>query len=577
MTANEIRQKFVSFFKNKDHSAIPAASLVPEDDPSVLFTTAGMQQFKRYYTQPEEAPAKNVVTIQPCFRTSDIEQVGDKTHLTFFEMLGNFSFGEYFKKGAIDYAWEFLTGKEWLEIDPKKITCSIFAGERDLPRDDGSAQILQDKNLPFKELDREENFWGPIGNEGPCGPTVEFYLDGIEVWNLVFNEYYKTADGKFKPLKIKGVDTGMGLERILAVLNDKDDIFETELFKPAIQKIQDLSGKKYSDFSQEFRIITDHIKAATFGLSAGIVPSNVERGYIIRRLIRRAIVKAWTLEIKENFTSQIVEEIFSIYPDYFKETKNILDQFDQEENKFRKTLERGLKIFQSPGGFGAAVFGGAPFGALIPQKLTGKKLFDLYQTYGFPLELSLEIAKEKGMRIDDTVLKEFNTELKRHKELSRTASAGMFRGGLAEMDEKAIRNHTATHLLQAALREVLGDHIQQKGSHITEERLRFDFSHPKALTQDEIQKIETLVNEKIKAGLPVNKKEMTLEEAKKAGAIALFDGRYGEKVTVYSINNFSKEVCRGPHVKNTSEIGSFKIIKEESSAAGIRRIKAVTQ
>ncbi len=576
MDSQKLRQLFCDFFKQKGHMIMPPSSLIPENDPTVLFTSAGMQQFKKFYTHPEEAPTKNIVTIQPCIRTSDIGEVGDDTHLTFFEMLGNFSFGGYFKNEAIAWAWDFLT-KE-LKIEPQKISCSIFAGDGKNPRDDESAKILEKMGIQFKEHNRDDNFWGPTGNEGPCGPTVEFYVDKIEIWNLVFNEYYKNLDGKYRELATKGVDTGMGLERMLAVINHAENVFHTDLF--------DLSHKKLHQFLKkedpiDERVILDHIKTSTFALNDSITISNKGQGYIIRRLIRRAIVKAKQIGIDKNFTVDLAGEIFKTYENRYRfDQKIIQDELDREETKFRNTLSQGLKIFEKRiiGGFGSQAFGG-----LLPKhkeyRIDGKKLFDLYQTYGFPIEISLELARQNNLIIDKKAMEDFNTELKKHQGLSRTASAGMFKGGLADESEEVTKLHTAAHLVLAALRQVLGEHVIQKGSNITPERLRLDFSHAEKLSDDQIQQIESLVNKKIKQDLPVVMEEMPVEVAKETGAMGVFNEKYGHKVKVYTIgpahSYFSKEICGGPHVEQTGVLGHFKITKEESSSAGVRRIKAV--
>ena len=567
MKSEEIRKKFIEFFESKGHKEERPSSLV-SDDPTTLFTTAGMQQFKKHYFEPSEAPWARVVTIQPCLRTSDIEEVGDESHLTFFEMLGNFSFGyplvkeSYFKKEAIEWAWEFLTSV--LGIEKSRLSATYFKGGNGLPKDKKSLEILKGikelKNI--KGEDFKENFWS-LGAEGsPGGPTVELYIDGVEVWNLVFNEYIYRKD-KFEPSKYKGVDTGMGLERLAVVMQDKNDVFETDLFEPIIKKIEEISGKKYEDNKREFRIIADHLKAAENLVVAGVHPSNKEESYIVRRLIRRTIVKAYNLGIKDNFIAKII--------------KNSI--IEEEEEKFRKNIEIGLKCFEKRvGGFGSAA--------------SGKTLFDLYQTYGFPIELSLEIAQEKGIKIDKSAILEYKKEYESHQKLSQTASAGMFKGGLADKGEETTKLHTAAHLLLAALRKVLGDHVVQKGSNITPERLRLDFSHSEKMTPEQIQKTENLVNEQIQKNLSVKMEEMSLKEAKKSGAMGVFDERYGDKVKVYTIGEspstrkarsgsrekyFSREICGGPHVKNTQELHKFKITKEESSSAGIRRIKAVLE
>ncbi|MEK9156458.1 MAG: alanine--tRNA ligase-related protein [Patescibacteria group bacterium] len=654
MTSSEIRQKFLDFFKEKGHTVLPSASLMPENDSSVLFTTAGMQQFKHYYSRPDEAPAVRIATAQKCVRTGDIDEVGDKTHLTFFEMLGNFSFGyptkegSYFKKEAIEMAWEFLT--QVLKIDINRISATYFNPSSVIPSpstslragsesrdlllgDDESYQLLKKitgfSDEKIKGTGKDETFWGPTGNEGPCGPTVEFYIDGIEIWNLVFNQYY-CKDGQYTPLKYQGVDTGMGFERLLTVLNGVDSVYETDLFKVIIKKIEEVSGKRYDDFITEFRIIADHIKAATFLINDGVVPSNKDRGYVLRRLIRRAIVKAHQLGITSNFTADLAKVVFGVYNSsvYFggvipapdrvggKHPARIQDsgspiracpvldtgtgmtrekipgELKTEEVKFRQTLKRGIDQISAIELAIKKNIGPAGF------RVSGKDLFNLYQSYGFPLELSIEEFSRRDLQIDPDEIENYRIELRKHQELSRTAAVGMFKGGLVGNDEDVIKNHTAAHLLLAALRRVLGDHVIQKGSNITAERLRFDFSHPQKMAPEQIKAVEDLVNEQIQKDLPVVCEEMTLEEAKKSDAMGVFDAKYGDRVKVYTIGRvpslserglspegtvprpeeyFSREICGGPHVSRTGELGHFKITKEEASSAGVRRIKAMLE
>lgn len=544
---------------------IPSASLVPENDPSVLFNTAGMQQFKRFYTKPDEAPTSKIVTCQKCIRTGDIEEVGDDTHLTFFEMLGNFSFGypekegSYFKEDAIKFAWEFLT--EELKIKKGRIHATYFEGKKDIPADEESLKILQkiEGLIEIKPQGFDNNFWS-LGTEGsPGGPTVEFYVDDIEVWNLVFNEYV-LIDGKYQETKFKGVDTGMGLERLLAVINGEESAYETDLFESNIEKTEKLSDKEYADHQKEFRVIADHIKTAVFAISDYILPSNKDAGYIVRRLIRRAIVKANQLGIESDIASKLADSIFEIYEGVYSFTKDrVKSELGKEEKKFRKTLKEGLSKINSD------------------EELTGKDLFDLYQSFGLPMEVSLEEAKNKNIKINDSAIEEYNKSMLGHQELSRTASAGMFKGGLADSGEEAIKYHTATHLLQQALKDVLGESVGQKGSNINAERMRFDFTYPDKMTPEQIKEVENIVNEKIKDDLLITMEEMSPEEAKESGAIGLFEHKYGDKVKVYSIDSFSREICGGPHVIRTGELGHFKILKEESSSAGVRRIKAVLE
>ncbi len=561
MQSKELREKFIKFFVERGHKLMPPSSLIPENDPSVLFTTAGMQQFKRFYTNPKEAPAKNVVTCQPCLRTSDIDLVGDETHLTFFEMLGNFSFGGYFKKEAIEWAYEFLA--KVLNIDSDRMMCSIFSGDEKNPRDDESAEILADMSVKYEEHDRYDNFWGPTGSEGPCGPTVEFYVDGVEVWNLVFNEYYKNSDGSYKKLETLGIDTGMGLERMLVVVNKAENVFHTDIFDLEHKKLHELLT---TENPVAERIILDHIKASCFVLNNKVLPSNKDRGYIVRRLIRRAIVKAKKIGIEQNFTDKLLEPINKTYQNYGIEVEVITNELKKEEEKFRKVLSQGIKEFNK-----------------IKNNLDGEKAFNLYQSYGFPIEITEEMAKEAGIKIDE---KEFEKAFNQHQEISRAGVSG-FKSGLVGETEITTRMHTANHLLLKALQEVLGPDVHQRGSNINEERIRFDFSYPKPMTEEEVKKTENIVNEKIAEDLPVVKKETTVEEAKKLGAEAQFLNKYSmyDKLTMYSIGDpstgsgqaYSNELCGGPHVKSTGGIGKFKIIKEESSSAGVRRIRAVLE
>lgn len=536
-----------------------------------------------------------MANVQVCIRTQDIDEVGDETHHTLFEMLGNWSLGDYFKDEAIKFSFEFLTSKKWLSLEKEKLAISVFEGDSE------SEKIWLDLGIPkerIKELGEKDNWWGPAGQTGPCGPDTEmFYWSGekqapkefnpedkkwVEIWNDVFMQYFKNMDGKYEPLPQKNVDTGMGLERVLRVKNRLNDDYQSDVFLPIIQKIEELSQKQYGyhkkitdnygsfspnveidksgdwgyvDRDREMRIIADHIKAATFiiGDKRGVEPSNLGQGYVVRRLIRRAIRYGKRLGLPENFLNDLVIKVIEIYGGaypYIKEKENYIKNVIQKEaEKFEKTLEQGLKEF---------------------EKNTDP--FILFTTYGFPIELTQELAREKGREID---IEKFNEDFKKHQELSRTASSGMFKGGLADAGIQATKYHTATHLLLAALRKVLGEHVYQRGSNINTERLRFDFSHSEKMTDQEIKKVEDLVNEKIKEGLEVVCEEMPLEKAKKEGAVGIFENKYGEKVKVYSVAEFSKEICGGPHVKRTSELGSFKIIKEESSASGVRRIRAV--
>jgi len=561
MNSTVLRKTFLDFFSKKGHFIVPSSSLIPAD-PSVLFTTAGMQQFKPYYLGKKSPYGKNVVSCQKCFRTSDIEEVGDEKHLTFLEMLGNFSFGGYFKEEAIKLAFDFLF-KE-LKLKKDEFFFTVFKGDEEVPFDKESFLIWRKLGVSeekIKRFGREENFWGPTGREGPCGPTTEIHVNGIELWNLVFNEYYSDQAKKLTPLKQKGVDTGMGLERLAMICQGKNSVYETDLFESIIKEISNFQFPISN--LKAVRIIADHIKGAVFLISEGFFPSNVERGYVLRRILRRAIRYGKLFNLPKNFLISLAQKVIEIYKDVYPEVKSketdILTIIQNEEEKFGKTLEAGLKQFEK-----------------VSQRgdILGIDAFHLYDTYGFPLELTIELAKEKNLAVDE---KGFQEAFKKHQEISRAGVEKKFGGVGKETTYEAKKLHTATHLLHAALREILGSHIKQMGSDITPQRLRFDFSHPKKLTDEELKRVEDLVNQKIKEDSEVKRDEMNYEEAIKSGALAFFKEKYPEKVTVYSINKFSKEICAGPHVNRTGELGYFKIIKEESCGAGIRRIRAVLE
>lgn len=618
MTSRGIRKKYIEFFKSKGHQEIPSASLMPENDPTVLFTTAGMHPLVPFLLGETHPAGKRLVDVQKCVRTGDIDEVGDQWHLSFFEMLGNWSLGDYFKKEAIEWSFEFLTGKSWLAIDPTRLYVSVFEGDNDAPRDEEAITIWKEQfakigieakvwqNGPINEGERifpfnkKENWWGPAGETGPCGPDTEMFYDTgkekcsaecnpscscgkfVEIWNDVFMQYNKTREGKYELARQKNIDTGMGLERITAVLQGKDNNYETELFTPIIAEIEKISNTTYTpspDLIRPMRIIADHIRAATFilGDDKAIAPSNIGQGYVLRRFIRRAVRYGKQIGITDNFTTQISKVIIKNYKETYPElgrNKNfIIDELNKEEEKFHKTLEKGLKKINE-------IILYPPGGELFTKLLPGDVVFDLYQTYGFPLEMTQEIAHENGIEVDEIG---FKKHLQNHQELSRTASAGMFKGGLSDAGEQATKYHTATHLLHQALRQVLGEHVQQKGSNINADRLRFDFSHPEKMTPKQIARVEEIVNEQIRRKLPVHCEEMSVEEAKSNGALGFFESKYGEKVKVYSIGSsiseggefFSREICGGPHVKSIDELGQFKIQKEEASSAGVRRIKAI--
>jgi len=619
MTSIELRQKYLDFFKLRNHAIIGSASLIPENDPTVLFTTAGMHPLVPYLLGAKHPAGSRLVGAQKCIRTGDIEEVGDKTHHTFFEMMGNWSLGDYFKKESIAYSWEFLTDAHGLALDKNRLAVSVFAGDADSGFDqeayDTWSAIFTENNLPLERIARlpkKNNWWGPAGVTGPCGPDTEiFYWVGaedkvpgsfnddndswVEIWNNVFMQYNKNIDAKFELLQQKNVDTGLGLERTLAALNGLDDNYQTDLFINIVHKIEELSGHKYgenAETTRAIRIVVDHLKAATFiiGDDKGIVPANTDQGYVVRRLIRRAVRYGRQLNItKELWTKDIAAVVINDYQDVYsgleKHQQFIFDNLDKEEEKFSRTLENGLKELDK----------------IIQDKkeLDGQDLFNLYQSFGFPVELSLEELKSREeaaphnyiLKADteDILLQGFAAEMKKHQDLSRTASAGRFKGGLADAGDETVKLHTTAHLLLAALRKVLGDHVIQKGSNITAERLRLDFSHPDKMTPEQIKRVEDLVNGAIKENYTVSCEELSLDEARRRGAMGVFNSKYGELVKVYSVSHldndkkpnlemaFSQEICGGPHVENTGILGNFKIQKEEASSSGVRRIKAIVQ
>ncbi len=591
MDFKELRNKYVGFFESKGHKHIASSSLIPENDPTVLFTTAGMHPLVPYLLGQPHPEGRRLVDWQKCIRTGDIDDVGDPAHLTFFEMLGNWSLGDYFKKEAISWSYEFLI-KE-LGFKPEQLHVTVFEGDADAPRDEESAGYWEGLGIPKERIHfkpKEDNWWGPAGTTGPCGPDTEMFIDTglpacsdkcgpgchcgkyIEIWNNVFMQYNKQEDGTFIPLSQKNVDTGMGIERTVAMLSGKKSVYETDIFKPIINKIEQLSGKTYGsdeETSRAIRIISDHIRTATFiiGDERGISPSNVGAGYVLRRLIRRSVRFGKKLGINKAFLADIAQVVIDMmsqfYPELIQNKQRIFDELSAEEAKFETTLQTGLNEFNKVAG---------KLAEHNQSGISGKTAFKLYDTYGFPLELTLELAKEKNMTVD---VDGFNEQYNKHKEESRTASKGAFKAGLADHAEETTNLHSATHLLHAALRKVLGDHVQQKGSNITQERLRFDFSHPQKVTPEQLKQVEDLVNEQIQKKMPITMEVMTLEEAKAQGALAFFTSKYGEKVKVYTMGDFSKEVCGGPHAANTGDLGKFIIKKEEASSAGVRRIKAV--
>lgn len=584
LTSQEIREKFIAFFEKRNHAVLPSASLVPENDPSVLFNTAGMQPLVPYLLGEQHPRGTRLVNAQKCVRTVDIDEIGDNTHATFFEMLGNWSLGDYFKEDAIKWSYEFLTSREeGLGLDPERLYVTVFEGDENAPRDNEALEIWK-KLIPENRIyfmGATSNWWSP-GDNGPCGPdsemfydvtvdglgdmTKEEYLaaddrqDVVEIWNDVFMEYEK-KDGKvIGKLSNKNVDTGSGLERVTMVVQGKDNIFATDLLAPLMERIAVLSS---NPSEKSMRIVADHIRTVTFMIGDGVLPSNTDRGYILRRLLRRAVRFADLLGMPIQALSTLVpvvaEKYAEAYPSISQQQEVIQTAIDGEEKKFRATLTKGLKEFEK---------------RITTGTLTGKDAFELFSTYGFPFEMTKELVHENGLQFDEA---EFRDEFKKHQDLSRTASAGKFKGGLADHGEMSVKYHTATHLLQQALRQVLGDHVMQKGSNITAERLRFDFSHPSKMTPEEIRQVEGIVNEKIAEHLSVSYEDLPMEEARTRGATGLFEEKYGDTVRVYRIGDFSLEFCGGPHVANTSELGHFKIAKEEASSAGIRRIKAVLE
>lgn len=584
MKAIEIRNKYLNFFERHGHKIIPSSSLIPENDPSVLFTTAGMQPLIPYLLGGKHPEGKRLTDYQKCVRTVDIEDVGDNRHLTFFEMLGNWSLGDYFKEESIQMSYDFLT-KE-LNIPVEKISVTCFAGDEDAPRDEVSAKCWEKAGIPKERIYfyGKENNWWIAGNEGPCGPDTEMFYDTgkpacgpncdpscdcgkyVEIWNNVFMEFFKHPDGTYTKLEQKNVDTGLGLERMTMLLQGKETPYEIELFSPVMDRLKELTRV---DNINSRRIVAEHLRSSMMIICDGGRPSNIERGYILRRLIRRMTRHLRKLEINldeiGNLVDIYVETLKDMYPELLVNKNTIKDVLIEEKNKFVKTLENGEREFKK------AVEKAKREGK---NKIDGQTVFNLYETYGFPQEITVELAKEQGMEVE---LEQFDKLFKEHQEKSRLGSEQKFKGGLAEQNEKTIAYHTATHLLHKALKLVLGDHVAQKGSNITTERLRFDFSHPQKVTPEELKKVEDIVNEQIQRDLPVVCEEMSLEEAKKSGAIGLFENKYGEKVKVYTIGDFSKEICGGPHVEHTAQLGKFKIKKEEASSSGVRRIKAVLE
>lgn len=593
VTAKELRKMWFDFFSKRSHAIISSASLIPENDPTVLFTTAGMHPLVPYLLGEKHPAGTRLADVQKCVRTGDIDEVGDNSHCTFFEMLGNWSLGDYFKDEMISWSYEFLTSPEYLGIDPGRLAVSVFAGDEDCPRDEKGAALWEKNGIPKDRifyLPKENNWWGPAGITGPCGPDTEMFIDNgqpkccdscspacdcgkyLEIWNDVFMEYNKTADGKYEPLKQKNVDTGMGLERTLCILQGKKSVYETDVFAPIIAAIENIGDKKYGESEEAtkaIRIVADHIRTSVFmiGDEKGVLCSNVDQGYILRRLLRRAVRFAKSLNIGVGQLSAVAEVVIAeygdVYPELIANRDRIIGEINAEEERFEKTLQSGIKEFEKLCHY------------LVGDTISGKASFKLYDTYGFPIEMTVELARERGLKVNTD---DFNKAFEEHQKKSHQGAEQKFKGGLADHSEATTRLHTATHLMHRALKEVLHDeNANQKGSNITEERLRFDFTFPRPMTAEEIAEVEKKVNEAIAADVEITCEEMTVDEAKAAGAVGLFTAKYGEKVKVYTMGKYSKEICGGPHAARTGELGHFRIVKEQSSSAGVRRIKAVLE
>ena len=591
LTSETLRETYLNFFKEKGHVIIPSASLIPENDPSVLFTTAGMHPLVPYLLGEKHPSGTRLTDVQKCVRTGDIDDVGDASHCTFFEMLGNWSLGDYFKKEMIGWSYEFLTNEKYLGIPVEKLAVTVFEGDEDAPRDEEAAKYWEDAGIPKNRifyLPKKHNWW-IAGNTGPCGPDTEMFIDRghpcsaecspacscgnfLEIWNDVFMQFEKKADGTYENLKQKNVDTGMGLERTLSILNGVKTVYDTDVFEGAKAEIEALTGKKYDEseeVTKAFRIILDHTRTATFmlGDTKGVTPSNVDQGYVLRRVIRRAVRYGKQIGLEQGNLSKIalkfVEKYANVYPELKQNESKIILELNKEEEKFGKALEDGLKEFNKVVKFVQ--------GSVFP----GKTAFRLFETYGFPIEMTEELAKENGFTLDK---EGYDAAYKKHQEQSQAGAEQKFKGGLAEQNEVTARLHTATHLLNAALKAVLNDNnINQRGSNITVERLRFDFNFDRKVTPEELKAVEDWVNEAINANVEITMEEMTVEEAKNAGAVGVFTNKYGDRVKVYTMGKYSKEICGGPHAKTTGELKKFKIKKEEASSAGVRRIKAVLE
>ena len=589
MEPNQLRSEFLNFMEQRGHKIVPSSSLVP-DDSSVLLTTAGMQQFVPYLSGEVKPPYKRACSVQKCFRTGDIEEVGDNTHHTFFEMLGNWSFGDYFKEEAVKMAWEFLI--DICHLDKDKIRITVFAGNKDIPADEEAIRLWEKQGVRKEwifKFDMEDNFWGPTAKTGPCGPCSEIHYDRgkdfairectikecgpncgcgrfVEIWNLVFMEYNK--DGEYQLLEQKNIDTGIGFERLVAILQEKNSAYDTGLLQPLIKELEEISGQEYSSQKKTFRVLADHIRSACFLIADGILPSNLDRGYILRRIIRRFIRYGGFLNLTGNWYLSLIKTVIDLYGDTYpeikKEKENIIAVIQQEEEKFGRALVKGLKELEKL--------------EPINNTITASDAFYIYQTFGFPIEMIQEELEKRNLTVDQA---EFEQEFKKHQDISRAGAEKKFGGvGIknAQNEEEAAKLaqlHTATHLLHAALRQVLGEHVGQMGSDINLDRLRFDFSHPEKVTAEGLKKVEDLINQKIAENLSIKKDIMSYQNAIDSGALAFFKEKYPVEVNVYSIDSFSREICAGPHADKTGDLGHFKIIKEQSSGAGIRRIKAI--
>lgn len=589
-TSAEIITLFLQYFKDRGHTVIPSASVIPENDPSALFISAGMHPLVPYLLGQPHPEGTRLVNVQKCVRTQDILEVGDATHDTFFEMLGNWSLGDYFKQEAIEWSFEFLTSLDYLGLPISRLAVTVFAGDVDAPRDEEAARIWKEQGIPEHRIfykGKADNWWGPAGATGPCGPDTEMFVwtgEGdsedtdpsedkrwVEVWNDVFMQYYKEANGSFRELEQKNVDTGMGLERIAMVLQNVSSIYEADILAPIFKLIEDLTAKTPVAVSSERalkskRVIADHLRTAAIMVSDGVLPSNKDQGYILRRLLRRAIVQGTFLGIEESFLASLLSGVHVIYGERYPmlsdtgSMERIRAVISEEEEKFRKTLAKGMKEFEKIAS------------RSVDERISGKDAFLLFSTFGFPLEMTQELAKDWKREVSAD---EFWKEFEEHQQMSRKNAEQKFAGGLADHSAQSTRHHTATHLLHQALRDVLGTHVYQRGSNITPERLRFDFSHDHALTPEELTSVEEAVNAQIQKNLQVSFEVMDVAEARKRGAIGVFEERYGNRVKVYKMGGYSLEICGGPHVEHTAELGGFKILKQEAVAAGIRRIKAV--